>query len=635
MPARRLLSDALRHDLGLTGTHVGCEHGVCGACTVLVDGAPMRSCLMFAVSAEGSEITTVEGLTNPDGSLGPVQQAFVECHGLQCGFCTPGFLTTITAGLRDNPTPDARGGPRHDRRQPLPLHRLPEHREGRASARRVELGASMTTKLIGPEGPAGRGPAVPARPRAGTSTTWPSSRTRCTPPCCAARTRTPGSSTSTSTPCSTSRACTRSTPTRTSRRRRDGRAAAAADPAPGADPRPHPVRAGQGRGQLRRRGDRLRRRRRPLRRRGRGRPDPGRLRVPAAGRRHRGRPGRRRRWCTTTCPATSAPGWSRTSATRRPRSRRRRTGSSSTSTVERSACMPMEGRGTVARWDPDLNRLQVWTSTQTSTGVRAAVAAKLGLDLGQVDVITPDVGGGFGVKINHPWPEELLVPMAARALGPHGEVHRGPARALHLVGARARPGAAHRGRLRRRRPAARARRRVLARPRRLHAVRPDRPDHHLDPAARPLQAAELPGRLRVALHQHRDRHALPRRRAAAGLLRHGAHDGRDRGVPRQGPRRGARRQLHPARRVPLRPGADLPGRPRAGVRLRRLPGVAGEDQGAGRLGRVPGVQGRDGGAGPAGRHRPGLLRRGHRRRALRGRPRAHRDHAARSRSRPA
>jgi aerobic carbon-monoxide dehydrogenase small subunit len=105
VPARRLLSDALRHDLGLTGTHVGCEHGVCGACTVLLDGRPVRSCLVFAVSAVDTEITTVEGLTRPDGSLGPVQQAFKECHGLQCGFCTPGFLTTITAGLRDNPTP--------------------------------------------------------------------------------------------------------------------------------------------------------------------------------------------------------------------------------------------------------------------------------------------------------------------------------------------------------------------------------------------------------------------------------------------------------------------------------------------------------------------------------------------------
>ena len=102
---RRTLADALRDDLGLTGTHVGCEHGVCGACTILVDGRPMRACLMFAVSAVDTEITTVEGLTNPDGSLGPVQQAFAECHGLQCGFCTPGFLTTITAGLRENPEP--------------------------------------------------------------------------------------------------------------------------------------------------------------------------------------------------------------------------------------------------------------------------------------------------------------------------------------------------------------------------------------------------------------------------------------------------------------------------------------------------------------------------------------------------
>jgi len=102
---RRLLSDALRHDLGLTGTHVGCEHGVCGACTVLVDGAPMRSCLMLAVSATDYDITTVEGLTNADGTLGPVQQAFKDCHGLQCGFCTPGFLTMITAGLRENPSP--------------------------------------------------------------------------------------------------------------------------------------------------------------------------------------------------------------------------------------------------------------------------------------------------------------------------------------------------------------------------------------------------------------------------------------------------------------------------------------------------------------------------------------------------
>ena len=105
IPARRLLSDALRHDLRLTGTHVGCEHGVCGACTVLVDGRPTRSCLVFAVSLEGARITTVEGCCAPDGGMGPVQQAFQDCHALQCGFCTPGFLTTVAAFLEDNPEP--------------------------------------------------------------------------------------------------------------------------------------------------------------------------------------------------------------------------------------------------------------------------------------------------------------------------------------------------------------------------------------------------------------------------------------------------------------------------------------------------------------------------------------------------
>ncbi len=135
-PARRLLSDFLRHDLALTGTHVGCEHGVCGACTVLVDGQPMRSCLMFAVSAQAHEITTVEGIGNDPEAMSPVQQAFAECHGLQCGFCTPGFITTITAYLEDNPDPTPGGGPRGDLGQPVPLHRLPEHRQGRRSRRR-------------------------------------------------------------------------------------------------------------------------------------------------------------------------------------------------------------------------------------------------------------------------------------------------------------------------------------------------------------------------------------------------------------------------------------------------------------------------------------------------------------------
>lgn len=101
---RRLLSDFLREDLGLTGTHVGCEQGVCGACTVLVDGRAVRSCLMFAVQADGTSITTVEGLT-PAKGLHPVQQALHEHHGLQCGFCTPGFVVSAHAFLREHPRP--------------------------------------------------------------------------------------------------------------------------------------------------------------------------------------------------------------------------------------------------------------------------------------------------------------------------------------------------------------------------------------------------------------------------------------------------------------------------------------------------------------------------------------------------
>ncbi len=101
---RRTLADFLREDVGLTGTHLGCEHGVCGACTVLLDGQPVRSCLLFAVQAEGGEVTTVEALGTVD-ALSPLQQAFVEHHALQCGFCTPGFLMSAHALLRDDPHP--------------------------------------------------------------------------------------------------------------------------------------------------------------------------------------------------------------------------------------------------------------------------------------------------------------------------------------------------------------------------------------------------------------------------------------------------------------------------------------------------------------------------------------------------
>jgi aerobic-type carbon monoxide dehydrogenase small subunit (CoxS/CutS family) len=102
--ARMLLSDFIRHELLLAGTHVGCEHGVCGACTVLYDGLPVRSCLLLAVQADGHEIRTVEGLA-ADGNLHPLQQAMHECHGLQCGFCTPGILMTMVTFLEETPSP--------------------------------------------------------------------------------------------------------------------------------------------------------------------------------------------------------------------------------------------------------------------------------------------------------------------------------------------------------------------------------------------------------------------------------------------------------------------------------------------------------------------------------------------------
>jgi len=102
---RVTLADALRDECGLTGTHLACEHGVCGACTVLLDGEAVRACLLFAVQATDAEVTTIEGLSPADGSLSPVQQAFRDCHGLQCGFCTPGFVVSMTALLREDPDP--------------------------------------------------------------------------------------------------------------------------------------------------------------------------------------------------------------------------------------------------------------------------------------------------------------------------------------------------------------------------------------------------------------------------------------------------------------------------------------------------------------------------------------------------
>jgi len=105
VPVRITLADFIRYELGLTGTHLGCEHGVCGACTILLDGRSARSCLMLAVQADGHEVLTVEGIAPSSDKLHPLQEAFRDNHGLQCGFCTPGMLTTLLEFLRDNPDP--------------------------------------------------------------------------------------------------------------------------------------------------------------------------------------------------------------------------------------------------------------------------------------------------------------------------------------------------------------------------------------------------------------------------------------------------------------------------------------------------------------------------------------------------
>ena len=137
---RLLLSDFIRHECELTGTHVGCEHGVCGACTILLDGITARSCLMLAVQADGHELLTIEGIAPNEEELHPLQQAFMDNHGLQCGYCTPGMLTTLLEFLRDNPDPTEKEVTDRHFRQSLPLHRLPGHRRCRARRGRPSEG---------------------------------------------------------------------------------------------------------------------------------------------------------------------------------------------------------------------------------------------------------------------------------------------------------------------------------------------------------------------------------------------------------------------------------------------------------------------------------------------------------------
>ena len=134
---RTTLLDCLRDTLGLKGAHAGCEHGVCGACTVLSDGAAVRSCLMFAAQAEGAAITTIEGVTPGPGELSPIQDAFCETHGMQCGYCTPAHDPRRARAARRQSGADARGHCRGDFRQSLPLHRLRADRRGDRARRRA------------------------------------------------------------------------------------------------------------------------------------------------------------------------------------------------------------------------------------------------------------------------------------------------------------------------------------------------------------------------------------------------------------------------------------------------------------------------------------------------------------------
>ena len=144
---RMLLVQYLRERLGKTGTVIGCDTSNCGACTVHLNGTSVKSCNVLAVQADGAEVTTIEGLAT-DGQLHPVQEAFRECHGLQCGFCTPGMIMQSVALLQENPKPDRGGDPARARGQPVPLHRLPQHRAGRAARLRAGRGGDGMTATV-------------------------------------------------------------------------------------------------------------------------------------------------------------------------------------------------------------------------------------------------------------------------------------------------------------------------------------------------------------------------------------------------------------------------------------------------------------------------------------------------------
>ena len=360
-------------------------------------------------------------------------------------------------------------------------------------------------------------------------------------------------------------------------------------PHPSIEAGPHRLRARQGRRQPRRRADRDGRRDRPLRRRGRRPAHRRLLRVPAPGRRHRD--GARRR---------------EPRPRRRPRQRR---GPPAPGGRRRRVGARLGAAHPHARPRDRAQRLHAHggqgRSRTLGLGRAAAAAALLDPDLHRRARRRRRQARSCRWPRSSASPPTWVAASASRSCtpGPRRSSSPGPRAASTTTssgprtGASTSPPAPTSAARSSRSPSAfdddgrlpRGRREVLARQRRLPPLRRHRPDHHRDPAARPLQAAELPRRVLVALHQHRDRHALPRRRTTAGLLRHGADDGRDRRRARPRPGGGALAQLHPARGDALRPGADVPGRPAAQVRLRRLPRLARQAQGARGVGRLRGL----------------------------------------------
>jgi carbon-monoxide dehydrogenase large subunit len=440
VPARRLLSDALRHQLRLTGTHVGCEQGVCGSCTVLFDGEPVRSCLMLAVTAERHAITTVEGLADPDGRLSAVQQAFIECHGLQCGFCTPGFLTTITAYLDRHPDPDdvdiveAIAGTlcrctgyqnikasvrraaeiRHERAGTAPagiraaatspVRSQPPDREDQGHAVRAALVGERILRREDARMVSGHGRYVDDFDSGAHGVAFvrsPYAHARVLdidvtgaldvdgvvaiythedlPPLI-------GAQLPVLIPHPDMFAPKTGYPLVNDVARYAGEPVVmvvavdryvAEDAVSEIDVTYEPLPPVVGLENAERAEHLVH-------------PD-----VPG----------------NVAAHMVQESGHAADAIAAAPHRLELRVD------IERSAAAPLEGRAVYARWDGDDGTMRVYSSTQLPVSLRSALASRLDLPLRQIEVVAPDTGGGFGMKLNHPWPEEVLVPWAARRLG--------------------------------------------------------------------------------------------------------------------------------------------------------------------------------------------------------------------------